>query len=287
MRGRPVPVAPVRRLLSLAIAGFAALLAVGLVVGAQAAGVGLARLPYAVVVFGIQVLFVLAFTVAIRPPGMREVVVAGLVAAIAADVAAVVPLQASIAPLGYVAAGGFVAAVVAQLARRDGRIRATESLGSSLVIVVGVVALASLVVLTRLPSGTQAISIALTAAGVALVVARLADTVAPWPRLAPQVPRGAVGVVLGPMLGAVTAAILGSYVRGFTPMSAALVGVVTALAAVLADLSVGYAQAGRRISGELPTLWIARHLQGPLAGYALAAPLLYAVSVVYFVPRYL
>src|SRR5690606_41132735 len=107
-------------------AGFAALLAVGLVVGAQAAGVGLARLPYAVVVFGIQVLFVLAFTVAIRPPGMREVVVAGLVAAIAADVAAVVPLQASIAPLGYVAAGGFVAAVVAQLSLRVGLIRAIE-----------------------------------------------------------------------------------------------------------------------------------------------------------------
>ena len=276
-----------RRLLSLAIAGFAAVLAVGLIFGALTAGVGLARVPYAVVILGVQSLFVLAFTVALRPPGMREVVVVGMVAAVAADVAAVVPRQVSIAPLGIVAAGGFIAAVVAQLVRRDGRIRATESLGSSLVIVVGVVALASLVVLTRLPSGTQAIIICLTAAGAALVVARLVDTVWPWPRLAPQVPRGALGVVVGSMVGAVAAALLGSYVRGFTPTSGALIGGVTAVAAVLADLSVGYAAAGRRMAGELPTLWIARHMQGPLAGFALAAPLAYAMSVAFFVHRYM
>jgi hypothetical protein len=276
----------VNRLLSLAIAGFAAVLAVGLIFGALTAGVGLARVPYAVVILGVQTLFLLAFTVALRPPGMREVAVVGMIAAVAADVAAVVPPRASIAPLGIVAAGGFVAAVVAQLVRRDGRVRATESLGSSLVIVVGVVSLASLVVLTRLPSGTQAIIICLAAAGVALVVARVADTAWPWPRMAPQVPRGALGVVLGSMIGAVVAAVLGSYVRGFTPTSGALIGVATAVAAVLADLSVGYAEAGLRIAGELPTLWIARHMQGPLAGFALAAPLAYAMSVVFFVHRY-
>ena len=74
--------------------------------------------------------------------------------------------------------------------------------------------------------------------------------------------------------------------RGFSPSSAALVGLVTAVAAVLADLSVGYAEAGRRLAGEAPTMWIARHLQGPLAGFALAAPLAYVMSVVFFVPRY-
>lgn len=278
--------APARRLLSLAIAGFAGLLGVGLIFGAQTAGVGLARLPYAVVVFGIQVLFVLGFTMALRPPGIREVALVGLGTAVAADVAAVAPTQAAIAPLGYVAAGGFVAGVVAQLVRREGRIRATESLAATLVIVVGVIAFATLVVLTRLPSGTQAITVCLAATGVALVVARLADVVAPWPRLAPQVPRGSLGVVLGAMLGTVTAAVLGSYIRGFTPFTGAMVGLVTAVAAVLADLSVGYAEAGRRMAGEPPTLWVARHLQGPLAGFALAAPLAYAMSVAFFVHRY-
>lgn len=286
-RDRPAPVSPVRWLLSLAIAGFAGVLAIGLIFGAQTAGVGPARYPYAIVVFGIQVLFVLAFTMALRPPGVPVVATVGLVAAAAADVAAVVPQEATIAPLAYIAAGGFVAGVVGQLLRREGRIRVTESLAATLVVVVGVIAYATLIVLTRLPIGTQAITVCLTAAGLALVVARLVDTVAPWPRLAPQVPRGALGVVLGGMLGTVAAAFLGSYIRGFEPRTAALVGLVTAVAAVLADLSVGYAQAGRRMTGEPPTMWVARHLQGPLAGFGLAAPLAYLVSVVFLVHRYL
>lgn len=285
-RVEPVPVTPVRRLLSLAIGAFAALLGVGLIFGAQTAGVGPARIPYTIVIFGIQALFVLALTMAMRPPGIRGVAVVGLVTAAAADVAAVVPQQATIAPLGFVAAAGFAAGVVGQLVRREGRIRVTESLAATLVIVVGVIAYATLIVLTRLPIGTQAITICLAAAGLALVVARVVDTVAPWPRLAPQVPRGSLGVVLGAMLGTGAAAYLGSYLRGFEPTNAALVGLVTAVAAVVADLSVGYAEAGRRLAGEPPTMWVARHLQGPLSGFALAAPLAYLMSVVFFVPRY-
>jgi hypothetical protein len=280
------PVSPVRRLLSFAIAGFAGLLAVGLIFGAQTAGVGPARIPYAIVVFGIQVLFVLAFTMALRPPSIRTVAAVGIATAAAADVAAIVPQQPTVAPLGYLAAAGYAVGVVAQLARREGRLRVTESLGATLVIVVGVIAYATLIVLTRLPIGTQAITVALAAAGVALIVARLVDTVAPWPRLSPQVPRGSLGVVLGAMLGTAAAAYLGSYLRGFEPSNAAMVGVVTAVAAVLADLSVGYAEAGRRLAGEPPTMWIARHLQGPLAGFALAAPLAYLISALLFVPRY-
>src|SRR6266542_3148971 len=60
---RALTVAPVRRLLSLTVAGFAALLMVGLVVGAQTP-----RVSYAVVILGIQMVFVAAWTVASRPP---------------------------------------------------------------------------------------------------------------------------------------------------------------------------------------------------------------------------
>lgn len=283
---QPVPVTPLRRLLSLGIAAFAGLLTVGLNFGSQTAGLGVDRLPYAVVIFGVQALFVLAFTMALRPPGIKVVAAAGLLAAVGADAAAIVPREATVAPLGYVAAAAFVLGVVGQLVRREGRLRVTESLGATLIVVVGVVAFATLIVLTRHPIGTQAITVCLAASGVALVLARLTDTVAPWPRLAPQVPRGSIGVVLGAMCGTGVAAVLGGYVRGFSPSSAALVGLVTAVAAVLADLSVGYAEAGRRLAGEPPTMWIARHLQGPLAGFALAAPLAYLMSVVFFVPRY-
>jgi hypothetical protein len=281
-----VPVTPVRRLLSFAIAGFTVLLGIGLIFGAQTAGPGSVRLPYTIVIFGIQVLFVLAFTMALRPPGMPVVAAVGLLTSVAAAVAALAPPQATVAPLGYVAAAGFAAGVIGQLVRREGRIRVTESLGATLVIVVGVIAYASLIVLTRLPIGTQAITVCLTAAGVAVMVARLVDTVAPWPRLAPSVPRGSLGVVLGAMLGTAAAAYLGSYLRGFSPSNAALIGLVTAVAAVLADLSVGYAEAGRRPAGEPPAMWVARHLQGPLAGFGSAAPLAYLLSAIFFVPRY-
>ena len=68
---------------------------------------------------------------------------------------------------------------------------------------------------------------------------------------------------------------------GFTPTSAALVGVVSAATAVLADLAVGYAEAGRLMAGEPPTMWVARHMQGPLGGFALSAPAAYAMCVLF------
>ncbi|MFG1659334.1 hypothetical protein ACGFIY_22650 [Micromonospora chersina] len=275
-----VPPVPVRRPLALTVAGFAALLGVGLVLGAQTAGPG-HRLPFAFIIFGVQLLFVLAWTMAMRPPALLVVALVSAASAGIADAAAVQSEIAGLAPLGYAAAAGLVLAVLGQLFRRVDRVRVTDSLGGTLLIVVGVVAFATLIVLSRIPKGTQAITVCLTATGVALLVARLTDAVAPWPRLAPQVPRGAAGVVAGAMLGTLTSALLGSYLVGFTPTSAALVGLVTAGTAVLADLAVGYAEAGRLMAGEPPTMWVARHMQGPLGGFALAAPAAYAMCVLF------
>ncbi|MGB2571971.1 hypothetical protein ACPFP2_26530 [Micromonospora citrea] len=271
----------VRKPLSLTVAGFAALLGVGLVLGAQTAGPG-HRLPFAFIVFGVQLLFVLAWTMAMRPPALLLVALVSAVVAAAADTAAVQSDVAGLAPLGYVAAGGFLLGVLGQLVRRVDRVRVTDSLGTTLLIVVGVVAFGTLITLSRIPAGTQAITVCLTASGVALTVARLTDAVAPWPRLAPQVPRGAAGVVGGAMAGTLVSAVLGSYlVTPFTPTRAAIIGLVAAVAAVLADLAVGYAEAGRLMAGEPPTMWIARHMQGPLGGFALAAPAAYAMCVLF------
>jgi hypothetical protein len=267
------PVVPVSRALSLAVAGLAALLTLGLVVGAM-----ITHGSYAVVIFAVQVLFVLAWTVATRPPAPRVVAGVGLAAAAAADIAAVWVDPASLAPLAYVTAGAFVAGVVGQLTRPAGRVRVTESLGSTLAVVVGVVAFATLAVLSRHPGGTQAIVACIAAAGVAVTGARLIDTVAPYPRLAPQVPRGGAGVVLGAMAGTAAAALIGALVDGLTAGPATTAGLVTALVAVVVDLSVGYAEAGRRLAGEPPALWLARHMQGPLAAFALAAPAAYAAA---------
>lgn len=272
---------PVRRPLSLTVAGFAALLGVGLVLGAQTSGPG-HRLPFAFIIFGVQLLFILAWTMAMRPPALLLVALVSAAVAAAADTAAVQSDIAGLAPLGYVAVGGFVLGVLGQLVRRVDRVRVTDSLGTTLLIVVGVVAFATLIVLSRIPAGTQAITVCLTATGVALTVARLTDAVAPWPRLAPQVPRGAAGVVCGAMIGTLVSGVLGGYlVSPFTPTRAALIGLVTAVTAVLADLAVGYAEAGRLMAGEPPTMWVARHMQGPLGGFALAAPAAYAMCILF------
>lgn len=275
----PDEVVPIRPLLSLAIAGFAALLGIGLVLGSQTAGPG-TRLSFAFVVFGVQVLFVLAWTMALRPPALWAVAGIGVGAGAVADAVAVSSEIAALGPLGYVVAGGFVAGVIGQLLRRQDRERMTESLGATLLIMVGVVSFATLIVLGRLPiGGAQAIFVALTAGAVALTVAHLTDAALPRPRLAPQVPRGAVGVVLGAMIGTLVSAVIGSYVVGFSPGSGAIIGFVTAGTAVLADLAADYSEAGRQMAGDPPTMWIARHMRGPLGGFALAAPLSYAMSL--------
>ncbi|MEU5563880.1 hypothetical protein [Micromonospora musae] len=276
-----IPPVEVRRPLSLAVAGFSVLLGIGLVLGAQTSGPG-HRLPFVIIILGVQLLFVLAWTMAMRPPALLLVALVSVGVAVAADAAAVQSEVAGLAPLGYVAAGGFLLGVLGQLVRRVDRVRVTDSLGSTLLIVVGVVAFGTLIVLSRVPAGTQAITVCLTASGVALTVARAIDAVAPWPRLAPQVPRGAAGVVGGAMVGTLVSAVLGSYlVAPFTPTKAAIIGLVAAVAAVLADLAVGYAEAGRLMAGEAPTMWIARHMQGPLGGFALAAPAAYAMCMLF------
>jgi hypothetical protein len=268
-------VAKVRRLISLAIAGFTVLATAALVLGAHTS-----RPSDAVVVFGMQLLFVVVWTVASRPPAPRVVIAVGLAAAVATDVAAVVTSTASLEPLAYVTAGGFVAGVVGQLVRPAGRIRVTESLGSSLVVVVGAVSLGALIELTRHARGTQALAACMAAAGAAVAVARLSDVILPLPRIAPQVPRGGFGVVLGTMVGTGVAAAGGFYLHGLDSVTkAALAGLVSALVAGMVDLSVGYAEAGRSVEGDAPALWLSRHMQGPLGALAFASPAAYAVSV--------
>lgn len=274
-----VPVAPAGRLISLAVAAFAGLLGLALVFGAHTV-----PRSYGLMIFGIQILFVLSWTIATRPPGPRVVAGVGLGTAAIADIAVAWPVHATIAPLGYVTAGAFIAGMVGQLLRGGGRDRVVESAGATLVMIVGVIAYAMLIVLSRHILGTEAIVACLVAATVGVVVARATDAVLPSPRTTPQVARGAIGVVLGSMAGTVAAALVASALVGMQPSHTVLPGLVTAVAAVLADLGVGYAEASREIEGEVGTLWVVRHMQGPLAAFALAAPVVYAMSVMILVP---
>ncbi len=266
-----IEVVPVRRSLSAAIGGFAALLATALVIGSLVTGPG-ARTSYVIVLFGVQSLGLLAWIMALQPPAAAAT--AGIVAvtALAADYLAATGEPGALTPLLLTALGGFVAAMIAQVIRAEDRQRAKDSWRTTLLIVAGVSAYSILITLTRVPLGAQAILVCCVGAGMALLVARLTDAVFPKPRIALQVPRGATGIVLGAMLGTLAGALLGSYlIFPFTPTKGAVLGLVAAVAAHLIDLAVNFGEAGRRLAGDAPTFWLARHMQGPLGGFALTA----------------
>ncbi|GIE97938.1 hypothetical protein Ari01nite_54030 [Paractinoplanes rishiriensis] len=273
-----VEVVPVRRQLSLAIAGFAGLLALGLALGAQTSAPDY-RAPFAIVLFGVQVLYLLAWTMALHPPAPGPTAGVCVVVALVSDYLAVSRTPAGLFPLVLVVLAGFVAALAGQLIRPEDRAKAKDSWRITLIIVSGVAAYAIPLILTRQEVGTQVVVVSAVGAGVALLVARAADAIFPKPRIAPQVPRGATGVVLGAMLGTLAAAALGSVlVLPFTPAKGAVVGLIAAVVASLVDLAVNFDEAGRRLAGDAPTFWVARHMQGPLGAFALTAPFAYALA---------
>jgi hypothetical protein len=272
---RPPAFAPVRRLVSLGVVGLTALLTVAVVVGVQ-----FDHASFALVVLGVQILFVVVWTIAAQPPAPRVVGFVGLVVAGGADLAAVRVEPASLAPMAYITAGGFVVAVIGQLLRPAGRVRVTESLGSSLMVVLGVVAYATLIVLSRKALGTQVISACVVGAGTALLVAHLTDVVAPMLRVAPAVPRGGAGVIAGAMVGTAAAGLAGYLLEGLSTLPTAIAGLAAAVIALMVDLSVNYAEAGRRLAGMPPPWWLVRHMQGPLTAFAFAAPVAYAATLV-------
>ncbi|AGL21264.1 hypothetical protein [Actinoplanes sp. N902-109] len=270
---------PVRRQLSIAIAGFAALLGAGLILGAQTSGPD-SRLPYAIVVLGVQALYVLAFTMAIRPPAAGITAAVSVVAGAAADYVAVTTEPAGVLRLFYVLGAAFVVALIGQTIRPRDRLQLRDALGGTFLVVLGVVAFATLLVLTRKPTGAQSVLVCLTAVGIAVFAGHLTDAIWPKPRIAPQVPRGAAGVVLGAMLGTLAAAALGSVlVLPFTPAKGAILGFVAAGIAALVDLAVNFSEAGRTLAGEAPTFWVARHMQGPLGAFSLSLPVTYILTV--------
>jgi len=273
-----VEVVPVRRQLSLAIAGFAALLGAGLALGAQTSAPDY-RTPFAIVLFGVQLLYLLAWTMSLHVPAASLTAGVAVAVAAAADYFAVTSTPPRLSPLVWVALAGIVASLAVQLFRAEDRRLITDNWRSTTVIVLGVVAYAIPVVLTRQPVGTQTVVVCAAGAGVALVVARTVDAIFPKPRIALQVPRGATGVVLGAMLGTLAAAGLGSVlVLPFTPAKGAIVGLIAAVVACLVDLAVNFGQATRRLAGDAPTFWVARHMQGPLGAFALTAPAAYALA---------
>ncbi|MBB4737706.1 hypothetical protein BJY16_001165 [Actinoplanes octamycinicus] len=276
-----IEVVPVRPKLSVAIGGFAALLGAALIAGTLTTGPD-NRTAYAIILFGVQLLGLLAWTMALNPPARSATAAISGGTGLVACYLAATSEQPGLLPLLYVAVAGFLVALGGQLVRADDRHRVGDSWRTTLLIVLGVVAYAIPIVLTRQSLGSQAILVCCTGAGLALLVSRLTDAVLPKPRIAAQVPRGAAGIVLGAMVGTFATAWLGSQlIFPFTPAKGAVAGLIAAVAAILVDLAVNFGEAGRRLAGEAPTFWLARHMTGPLGGFALTFAAAYALVHLY------
>ena len=190
--------------------------------------------------------------------------------------------QTTAGALGGVIAAAFGATIVSQLVRGAGRRQVTEAFGSTLTLVVGVVALSTTISLHRQIGGVPLLAACLGAAGAGLVVARLTDLVAPSPTMNIHVARGAFGVLAGSVAGAVIGGLSGALTAHMALPLAALAGWGVAVTAVLADIGVSFAAAGRAIveQGAQPSRW--RPVLGPLLGVSVAAPAGYVFSLVLF-----
>jgi hypothetical protein len=238
-----------------------------------------------VIILIVQLIYVVVWTVATRPKSPLIVGGVGVVVALHATGRTALPVQrTSLAPLAFVTAGGLGLAMVGQLLRRDGRAKVTEGFGTTLTLVLGVVAYATLIVLIRTDLGVEAVVLCVASATIGMVVARATDVLLPFPRTTPQVARGTIGIILGCVLGTVAGGFLASVLKGMHPSHGVWAGLISAGAGVLADLGVGYSEASREIDGEVGSLWLVRHMQGPLGAFAFVAPVAYAVSALILVP---
>jgi hypothetical protein len=149
-------------------------------------------------------------------------------------------------------------------------------------LVVGIVALATTISLHRELGGAPLLTACLSASGSGLVVARLVDLVLPAPAVNIAVARGVPGVLAGSLAGAIVGGLSAALTTHMSLPLAALAGWGVALAAVLADVGVGFAAAGRAIvePSEGASPW--RPLLGPLVGVCVAAPAGYVFSLVLF-----
>lgn len=255
-------------------AGATALVMGGLLAGGAVGG----PLLYAIVTLVVQVGLVAAWCLVTRPPGMIGAMVIGVLTAVAADAVALNTEHGGIGALVTVLACAFGATTVAQLARGVARRNVTESFGATLTVAVAVIALSTTVALRR-ADDADLVGVTVLAAAGGILLARLIDAVLFRPAAHPDVPRGVPGLVLGSLLGAGIGALCGLVGDEISTGVAALVGLLVGTAAVLADLGVDYARAGRLAAGTAAPGGLLGAALGPLIALAVAAPIGYLVGL--------
>jgi hypothetical protein len=216
-------------------AGFA-VVAVALLLALPAAFGDVGRLAAVLV---LQLGLVLSWVSATGIQGFAGSLGVGAAAAVAADLVLVLPSGPRLGDLLAVLGVGFLAVVLQQMLRRS-RQDLVSSLSGGVLLLCVVGALAALLLVGEGSTRDGDALIALLAVAAALFVGHVVDLVLPRPRLADDVPRGLMGLLL-----AVLAAAAVTYVgRGAgTPVGAVEAGVsgaVLGLVAALTALAASY-----------------------------------------------
>ncbi len=187
----------------------------------------------------LQALSALAFLALVDAPASGGIFVLGTAAAIAADVVVEVD-PGRVGGLAGVVALGLVGGLLHQLVRRD-RVRVTESLADTLVVVVLVCCAACLPAALLHTSGTWPLRGGLAAAAAALLAGRLSDALVARPALTLGASRAWPGLLLSLGVGAlVSALVAGDQVSS---SSAASVGLASAACVAAVDLALDLAGA--------------------------------------------
>lgn len=204
----------------------------------------------------LQLGLVLAWVLVTGIEGFAGSLAVGAAAAVVADLMLVLPDRPVLGGLLVVFGGGFLAAVLQQMFRKP-RHDLVASLSGTVLLLCPVGALAALLLLGRASGSGQAL-VALLAVGAALVVGHLVDLVLPRPQLAPDVPRGLLGLLLAVPVGAAVT-YLGRETADLSGTSNALLfgavlGGVAALVALVASYLVVEAGAEAEETPWAPTL---------------------------------
>lgn len=226
----------------------------------------------------LQLALVLAWALVTVLQGFAGSLAVGAAAAVAADLAIVLPEDPEVGVLLAVLGLAFLAVVVQQMTRRH-RTGLVSALSGSLLLCVLVSGLSVWLLLGRTTEGPGRTLVALLAVGAALVVGHLVDLVLPRPRLAEGVPRGLLGLVAA-VLAAAGVAVLGLDRAELLDVPGAVLfggglGIVAALTGVAASyVAVEAADGGH--PDERPVGWAAPVLQAVLP-LAACAPLALAL----------
>jgi len=163
----------------------------------------------------------------------------GAGAAVAADLALVLPEDPELGALLAVFGVGFLAVVLQQMLRRP-RHELVASLAGAVLLLVAVSSLATLLLLGDTDAGSERALVALLAVGAVLVVGHLVDLVLPRPELADGVPRGLAGLGLSVLAGAAVAFLAGLTVDALDGQRSLVHGVVISGIAALTALVASY-----------------------------------------------